>query len=329
MNRRLAKWIAAFAVAGLGLASQACVIRETGVNRGYGYGHAQGGYNASGSVYVGDPNPYYVSSMPPEPLYENMSSSPGYGYVWIDGYWNWSGYEWVWVNGSWSRDQSGYVYVQPYYDYGSDNQYVYYPGHWSRPERVPERVKIVDHRDGRPRTGYQPPRTHTTPPGSRDHRDDSPPSRDTTPPPSRDHRDDSPPSRDTTPPPSRDHRDDKAPPSRDTTPPRDHRAPDKTPSRGDTNPPRGGADDKDRGDQSPPPRAKTPKKPPRATTPKKNPQSPPKGGATDHAPDRTTPRKPPKKTPSRDHRRSSMTMTTGHEVAMTTARTHKMKTGRE
>ena len=66
---------------------------------------------------VGTPSPYYVSSMPPEPLYEQMSASPGYGYVWIDGYWHWNGYEWTWVSGRWERQQEGYVYVQPYYDY--------------------------------------------------------------------------------------------------------------------------------------------------------------------------------------------------------------------
>lgn len=170
----------------LALAANACVIRETPVN--YGYGYAQGGYNAQGGVTVGEPAPYYVNDYPPEPLYETMSQSPGYGYAWIDGYWHWNGYEWVWMSGRWVQQQDGYVYVQPYYDWQDDGRYVYYPGYWSEPSRVPSRVKVIDHRDGRPRTGYQPPRHDR--PGVRDHRDGGGtvrPDRDPRPP--RDHRD--------------------------------------------------------------------------------------------------------------------------------------------
>ena len=126
--RRLAQWIG---LAGLALAAEACVIRETPVN--YGYGYASSGY-AQGGVTVGEPSPYYVSSLPPDPLYETMSSSPGYGYSWIDGYWHWNGYEWVWVSGRWVQAQQGYVYVQPYYDWSDDGRYVYTPGYWSRPD---------------------------------------------------------------------------------------------------------------------------------------------------------------------------------------------------
>ena len=105
------------------------------MNTGYGYGYGTAG-RITASVSVGDAEPYYVSSMPPEPLYESMTASPGYGYVWIDGYWHWNGYEWVWVSGRWERQQEGYVYVQPYYDY-CGGSYVYTPGYWSRPDRVP------------------------------------------------------------------------------------------------------------------------------------------------------------------------------------------------
>ena len=84
---------------------------------------------------IGTPSPYYVASLPPEPLYEQMSASPGYGYVWIDGYWHWNGYEWAWVSGRWERQQEGYVYVQPYYD-NVAGSFVYTPGYWSRPEQI-------------------------------------------------------------------------------------------------------------------------------------------------------------------------------------------------
>ena len=121
--RHLARWIGS---AGLVLGLASCVVHDTApVNPGYGYGYGQPGYGAPGSS-VGEPTPYQVSGMPPEPLYEQMTSSPGDGSVWIDGYWHWNGYEWVWVNGRWERDQSGYVYVEPSYDYVGD-QFIYVP----------------------------------------------------------------------------------------------------------------------------------------------------------------------------------------------------------
>src|SRR4051812_26426803 len=159
--RLLARWMGS---GGLVLGLQACVVHDTPpVNPGYGYGYGSPGY-ASGNVSVGQPSPYYVESMPPEPLYEQMSSSPGDGSVWIDGYWHWNGYEWVWVNGRWEQQQAGYVYVEPNYDYVGE-RFIYTPGYWSQPDRIPRGWNVRDHRDGRPTVvappagsgGYRPP----------------------------------------------------------------------------------------------------------------------------------------------------------------------------
>ena len=161
--QQLAQWIG---TAALAFGAQACVVRDTTpVNNGYGYGYATGP-QVQASVAVGTPSPYYVSSMPPEPLYEAMTPSPGYGYVWIDGYWHWNSYEWTWVSGRWERQQEGFVYVQPYYDYVG-GQYVYTPGYWSRPDHVPAGWQVRDHRDGRPAVVAPPPGWHTPPPEPR------------------------------------------------------------------------------------------------------------------------------------------------------------------
>lgn len=152
--RHLASWLG---TAGLLAALASCVVHDTApVNPGYGGAYGGGGtmgYGPPGSApagtSVGEPTPYYVASTPPEPLYEQMTPSPGDGYVWIDGYWHWNGYEWVWVSGRWERDQSGYVYVEPSYDYVGE-QFVYTPGYWSQPTRVPRGWMMRDHRDGRP-----------------------------------------------------------------------------------------------------------------------------------------------------------------------------------
>jgi hypothetical protein len=162
---RVAQWIGG---AGLAFALQACVVEPTTpVNPGYGYGYASGpSYQAQASVSVGTPSPYTVSSMPPEPLYESMSASPGYGYAWIDGYWHWNSYEWVWVSGRWERSQEGYVYVEPYYD-NSGGAYVYTPGYWAPHDRVPHGWQVRDHRDGRPAVVAPPSGWHNSNPPAR------------------------------------------------------------------------------------------------------------------------------------------------------------------
>lgn len=115
---------------------------------GYGYGRT--------NPTVTTPNPYEVSSLPPDPLYEQMTASPGDDSVWIDGYWHWNGYEWVWVGGRWEQQQEGYVYVEPNYDW-SDGGYVYTPGYWSHPDQAPRGWTVHGGHDGRPTTVRPPP----------------------------------------------------------------------------------------------------------------------------------------------------------------------------
>lgn len=144
-------------VAALAWGVGGCVARDTQpVNPSYGYGvnvqpHASTGLLPVGPAEVGEPPPAYVESMPPEPLYEQMTDSPGDGAVWIDGYWHWSGYEWVWVSGKWERAQTGYVYVEPSYAYDDNRDaYLYTPGYWSQPDRVPPDWFYRNSGDGRP-----------------------------------------------------------------------------------------------------------------------------------------------------------------------------------
>lgn len=160
MRMRSLKWIGSVALL---LGVQACVVHDTRpVNSGYGYGYSRG--RAAARITVGQPSPYVVSSMPPDPLYEQMSVSPGTGHVWIDGSWHWNGFEWVWLGGRWQRTQtSGLVYVQPHYNY-VDGRYSYTPGYWSRRERVPQGWNVRDHRDGRPTFAAPPPDYRPPPP---------------------------------------------------------------------------------------------------------------------------------------------------------------------
>lgn len=135
------------AVIGLSLAAVlgACAVREAPMVN-----------TASGNVSVGEPAASYVAMPPPEPLYEQMSPSPGEGAVWIDGSWHWNGHEWLWLAGRWEREQAGYVYVEPRYSYARD-QFVYTPGYWALPDRVPRDWNVREHRDGRPTRVAPPP----------------------------------------------------------------------------------------------------------------------------------------------------------------------------
>src|SRR5438552_3416340 len=98
MRMNVLKWIGAAGLSSLALAS-ACVVPDSASNVNGGYYPGIAPANAS----VSTPQPYAVSTMPPDPLYEQMTPSPGYGQVWIDGSWHWNGYEWVWVSGRWEQ----------------------------------------------------------------------------------------------------------------------------------------------------------------------------------------------------------------------------------
>ena len=170
-NPRLGQF---FGIAGLllapALALGGCVVGSdtTPVNSGYGYGYGPApqpqGAVVSADVSVGEPTQAYVTGLPPEPLYEQETPSPGYGYVWLDGSWNWNGYEWGWVGGRWDRGRGNFVYVAPYYDYVG-GQYVYRRGFWQDPHRLPAGYVATGGGNGRP-VVYAPP-AHTIPGGVR------------------------------------------------------------------------------------------------------------------------------------------------------------------
>jgi WXXGXW repeat (2 copies) len=57
------------------------------------------------------PSPVTVYAAPPAPLVEYRGLSPAFGYVWIDGYWNWGGVRYSWVPGRWVNPPPGQVWV--------------------------------------------------------------------------------------------------------------------------------------------------------------------------------------------------------------------------
>ena len=73
---------------------------------------------------------YYVSEPPPEPRVEVRTHSPGSGYLWIDGYWDWR-------NNAWSNPQSTGDVATP--GRGAQNPR---PAAGSK-QRLPEGIRVV------------------------------------------------------------------------------------------------------------------------------------------------------------------------------------------
>ena len=116
MNRQL--WLGSAVVA---LALSGCMVREPPV------------VGVSTAVAPVDYGTAYPASPPPAAMAEYRPPPPGFGYVWVDGYWDWTGYDWAWTSGAWAPERVGYVYVRPtyVYDHGS---WVYHRSYWNGPE---------------------------------------------------------------------------------------------------------------------------------------------------------------------------------------------------
>jgi len=104
----------------LSLGATACVTA------GYGYD----GYDEAGID---------VGFGPPELQAEVTVQSPGEGYYWVPGYYDWQGGNYVWVAGSWQRPpRDGEIWVAPRYE-RSGSRYRYYRGHWRGDRRDHDR----------------------------------------------------------------------------------------------------------------------------------------------------------------------------------------------
>jgi hypothetical protein len=79
--------------------------------------------------YAGDYSTAYPQSAPPAPVAEYRPAPPDYGYMWIDGYWDWTGADWSWSTGYWAPPRAGYLFIAPQVVY-REGRPVYYRGYW-------------------------------------------------------------------------------------------------------------------------------------------------------------------------------------------------------
>ena len=79
----------------------------------------------------------HVGQRAPPPLrHERRMRSPGPGYLWIAGAWDWRGNDWAWMPGRWDRPADrGTSWVRARYR-REGAAWRYEPGHWSNQRMV-------------------------------------------------------------------------------------------------------------------------------------------------------------------------------------------------
>jgi len=58
-------------------------------------------------------------------------AAPGYGYIWVAGYWDYLDGNYIWRSGHWMQGKSDYEYVRARYEYDGKT-WVFHRPHWKR-----------------------------------------------------------------------------------------------------------------------------------------------------------------------------------------------------
>lgn len=68
---------------------------------------------------------------PPEKAEGARPASPGYGYIWVGGYWDYLDGNYIWRDGRWVQGKADYEYVRARYEY-TGKEWVFHRPHWKR-----------------------------------------------------------------------------------------------------------------------------------------------------------------------------------------------------
>ena len=137
-----------------------------------------------------DPAPAVtVYAAPPAPLVEYRGLPPAYGYVWLDGYWNWGGgTRYSWVPGRWANPPPGRVWVPRVWQRDGERWHAH-GGHWEQHRedrrRPPQFVSPRHEFQPQPQPVQRPPEPWRRPESRPEPQPEPPrhPSRDGAPPP--------------------------------------------------------------------------------------------------------------------------------------------------
>ncbi|HEY2747792.1 MAG TPA: YXWGXW repeat-containing protein [Polyangia bacterium] len=73
-----------------------------------------------------------VNSAPPAEKAEGARpAAPGYGYIWVGGYWDYLDGNYIWRDGRWVQGKPDYEYVRARYEFDG-KAWVFHRPHWKR-----------------------------------------------------------------------------------------------------------------------------------------------------------------------------------------------------
>jgi hypothetical protein len=82
-----------------------------------------------------------VASPPPAEKGEaNKPAAPGFGYIWVAGYWDYLDGNYIWRDGRWVQGKPDYEYVRARYD-NDGKSWVFHRPHWKRRQHAAEQPK--------------------------------------------------------------------------------------------------------------------------------------------------------------------------------------------
>jgi hypothetical protein len=72
-----------------------------------------------------------VAQPPPADKIEEKTSAPGFGYIWVAGYWDYLDGNYIWRSGHWVQGKPDYEYVRAKYE-REGNNWMFHRPHWKR-----------------------------------------------------------------------------------------------------------------------------------------------------------------------------------------------------
>jgi len=78
------------------------------------------------------------SPPPPEKSEGARAVAPGYGYIWVAGYWDYLDGNYIWRDGRWVQGKPDYEYVRARYENEAGKGWVFHRPHWKRRQKLTE-----------------------------------------------------------------------------------------------------------------------------------------------------------------------------------------------
>src|SRR5262245_27659857 len=72
-----------------------------------------------------------VHAQPPADKTETRTPSPGFGYIWVSGYWDYLDGNFIWRDGRWVQGRPDYEYVRARYEFDG-NAWLFHRPHWKK-----------------------------------------------------------------------------------------------------------------------------------------------------------------------------------------------------